>query len=111
MRREGRDGVCLSDTEGSNFRGRACRGLTFSTIEARATTIETASPRFSDGLRAALIQRMASRRPWRCRTATANLFAAMGQARPFAAASFAPGETIEPGAEPVAVLSHRYLAR
>ncbi len=94
--------VFASDTEGSNPRARVS-GPDFLDIEARATAVEKPAA-FTMGF-APLIKDGQSQ-TLAVSYATANLFAAMGQPA-IRGRTFAPGDD-RAGAEPVAVLSHRY---
>jgi putative ABC transport system permease protein len=94
--------VFASDTEGSNPRARVS-GPDFLDIEARATAIEKPAA-FTMGY--APLIRDGQSQTLGVAYATANLFAAMGQPASRGRA-FGQGDD-RPGAEPVAVLSHRY---
>ncbi|MGE0864856.1 MAG: ADOP family duplicated permease [Vicinamibacterales bacterium] len=91
-----------SDTEGSNPRARVS-GPDFLDIEARATAIEKPAA-FTMGF--APLIRDGQSQTLSVSYATANLFAAMGQPA-IRGRAFASGDD-RPGAEPVALLSHRY---
>jgi len=94
--------VFATDTEGSNPRARVS-GPDFLDIEARATAIEKPAA-FTMGF-APLIQDGQSQ-TLAVSYATANLFTAMGQPAVLGR-TFGVGDD-RPGAEPVALLSHRY---
>jgi putative ABC transport system permease protein len=94
--------VFATDTEGSNPRARVS-GPDFLDMEARATAIEKPAA-YTMGY-APLIQDGQSQ-TLSVAHATANLFAAMGQPA-LRGRTFAAGDD-RAGAEPVAVLSHRY---
>jgi predicted permease len=94
--------IFVSDTHGSNFRARVSAPDLLD-YRARTTTLEQLAA-MRDG-RAALIKNGQSQ-TLTVTYATANLFAAMGQA-PLVGRGFSAGEDAE-GAAPVAVLSHHY---
>lgn len=94
--------VFATDTEGSNPRARVS-GPDFLDVEARAAMIEKPAA-FTMGY--APLIRDGQSQTLSVSYATANLFAAMGQPA-LRGRTFAAGDD-RPGAEPVAVLSHRY---